>query len=395
MNEQNDKIDVPKRNEYLIDVARSSSYQNQSEEYYQKFGEWRSKKNNPFGYDYVKDSRERSYIKGKGYVHDGPDKAERIALLNCFAITGIMMVIIQLITMLQMLVMPRLGGETHVSLYFYSFKNHISDISLKLVCILNIFSITKLLIPIVLFFAITKMPFAVSLPRASKKNPEITTSGVAFMLMATVFGRFGNYGLSKLFALINIDISGFNMIYSSDPRANAVYFVSECIVVSILTEVLFRGIILQTFRQYGDFFALVMTCFFEMLYVGDFTMCGYIFLSSAVIGLFTIRSGSIYTAMIMRISARVVNFLASIGSAVVDDNMAIVTEAVISVIVIGFALFTYSRLMSKKNCNFNITDSYTHLTTKSKFLILLSSKAVVSWLVLVFITMIFNIRFLE
>lgn len=381
--------------EYLLDVAKSSSYQNQSEEYYQAFGKWRSRKNNRYGYAYVKDIRERTYMEGKGYLADGPDRAERHSLLNCFNLMGAMMVIMQALTFAQMMIMPYIGGTSNISLYFYSFENQLADVSLGLACFISLMNIMKLLIPLVIYFSMTRMPAVVAIPRANVRKPEITISGVAFMMMASVFGRFGNYFLSKLFALVNIDISGFNVISSSDPRASAVYFISECILVSALTELLFRGAILQTFRQYGDFFALMVTCLLEVLSFGDITMSGYIFLSSAVIGLFTLRSGSVFTAIIMRISARLVNFAASNWTSLAGDTYQLLVEAVVSVLVIGFALFTYSRLLSDKNCDFNITDSYTHLNTKSKLLIMLSSKELVVWIVMVFITMIFNIRFIE
>lgn len=390
-----EEVEAEKKSEsYILDVAKSSSYQNQTEKYYDDFGKWRSKKNNPFGYAYVKDVRERTYVDGKGFVSDGPDKAERKALANCFKLLAGLMIVTQLFVLAEYFFIAKIKGLTVFSTNFFGYALVSTDVSFDVVLVLGIMTILKLAVPIAIFFAVTKMPFSVALPKAKKRDFELSVSGVAFMLMATIFGRIANTALAYFAELIGIKMYDFSFINTTDVKSMIVYAVCEYVIASILMEIFFRGVILQIFRQYGDFFALMVSCIANVLFYGDFSTAGYMALTSAVIGLFTIRCGSVYTAIAMRVSARLVTMVVSIGIAFVDNEIALLVEAIVSVVIISFALITYSRMISSKLCDFNITDSYTHLSTKSKFVVMFSTREVVVWLVLVLILMIYNVRFI-
>ena len=77
-----------KNNDYLIDIASDSQYQNQSDEYYKSYTRWRMNENNRFGYKFVKDKREHTYAYGEGYEHKKASDAEKKALRNCASLTG-------------------------------------------------------------------------------------------------------------------------------------------------------------------------------------------------------------------------------------------------------------------------------------------------------------------
>ncbi len=379
---------------YMIDVAKSSSYQNQTEEYYREFVKWRSKADNPYGYKFVKDSREHTYEDGKGFVDDGPSKAEKEALLNCCRLMGIVLLSLTFVTVIQMMVMPLFGGNSYVSDLFMSGFSVGEDKQRELVIASSIFSVLRLLVPAVIFKCVSRIPMKVILPKAEKRDLNLSVTGITFMLMAVIIGNYTNRYLAKLFALVNIDFSSFNMINTRDPVAIIVYSVCEYVIVSILIEIFYRGMILQTFRQFGDLFALILSGVINVLSFGDITMTGYIFMSSLVVGLFTLRSGSIYTAIAMRITARAAIFFTSVGITYVDPKISSLVETFISLTVISAALIAYSRLLSNGQRNFNLADTMTHINGKTKLITLLSSKAMTVWFVSAVIIIILNIRFL-
>lgn len=378
---------------YILDIAKSSSYQNQSSEYYNEYAEWRSKKNNKYGYAYVKDVREKTYVDGKGFVSDGPDRAERKALTNCFKLISTLLIISQVLTIFENFLIGKVMGIGAYSTNFFSYSSDVYSLEFSAVVVSCAISVLKLALPILLFFLITDIPKSVVLPKSNNSNYEVTISGIAFMLMATIIGRCANSGLSSIFGFFGIRVSDFSFINTSDMKSVVVYCICEYVVISILLEIFFRGIVLQLFRQYGDMFALLVSCITNVFFYNDFTMIGYIALTSVIIGLFTLRSGSIYTAIAMRISARIVNMVVSLGLSKTDSDIAFVVETIVSILIISFALITYSRMISKKTVSFNVSDSYTHLSTKSKFVIMFSTTIVIVWLVLVLLLMIFGVRF--
>ncbi|MBQ7756456.1 MAG: CPBP family intramembrane metalloprotease [Oscillospiraceae bacterium] len=379
---------------YILDIAKSSSYQNQNVEYYNDYVKWRSKKNNKYGYAYVKDVREKTYVDGKGFVSDGPENAESSTLSNCFRLIAILLIISQVFTLLENFLIEKVMGYESYSANFFAYTSVKYDIDFAVVITYCAMNVLKLAVPILVFFLITDIPKSVVLPKASNSNYELTVSGIAFMLMATIFGRIANFGLSRIFALVGIRFSDFSFINTTDVKSIVLYAFCEYVVISILLEIFFRGIVLQLFRQYGDMFALLVSCITNVFFYNDFTMIGYIALTSVIIGLFTLRSGSIYTAIAMRVSARIVTLVVSLGLSRIDNDIAVLVEAIVSIVIISFALITYSRMVSKKPVNFNVSDSYTHLSTKTKFVIMFSSTTVIVWLVLVLLLMIFGVRFL-
>lgn len=389
-----DKIDEKSTEDYILDVAKSSSYQNQTREYYSDFLNWRTKKDNPYGYAYVKDVRERTYVDGQGYVSDGPDKAERAALANCSKLVAILLIISQLVTFVERAFVSKLKNISVFDVDFFSYATEGNDIEFDIVLIHSAISIIKYLVPIILFFLITRIPLSVALPKADKKDYQLSISGVAFLLMITTFGRTANFILGRAAGYFGMYYTDFASINLADNKSIAVYCVCEYLIVPILIEILFRGVILQFFRQYGDLFALIISCAVNVLFNNNLMMTGYVALTSIVVGLFALRCGSIYTAIAMRISARLVTMVVSVGISSLESYTAYLAEGVVYMIIVSFALITYSRMISKKNCNFNITDSYTHLSTRSKIVVLFSVKEVIIWLVMVLVSMIFSVRFM-
>ena len=68
---------------------------------------------------------------------------------------------------------------------------------------------------------------------------------------------------------------------------------------------------MQTFRQFGDTFAIMITAVVNGLCYYDITYLPFVVCCTAVLGLFTIRTGSVFTAISMSICAHITNFVLS------------------------------------------------------------------------------------
>lgn len=379
--------------DYILDVTKTSSYQNQTEEYYQLYGKWRSKEKNPFGYSYVKDVREHTYVDGKGFVSDGPDKAERKSLVACFNLIGLLLIISQVFSLIENIIISKINNFSIYSTNFYLDATNIDNVSFSVVLVSCVASILKLCVPIGLFFAITKFPKIVAMPKAKKTDYEMSISGVSFILMATMLCRAANIMLNFFTEKIGINFSNVEFIDTLDIKSIIIYCVCEYFIVGVLTEILFRGVILQFFRQFGDLFAIIVSCIANVVFCADISQLGSVALTSVVLALFTIRTGSITTAICMRLASKVVDMIVTMGVSSVSGDIKILVEGAVAVAIISFALATYSRMISSKMVNFNVSDSYTHLTMKEKFVLMVSSVPVVVWLVVALVSLIFSVRF--
>lgn len=81
--------------------------------------------------------------------------------------------------------------------------------------------------------------------------------------------------------------------------ATAVYILWLTVAASILEELMFRGVIMQSLRRFGDLFALICSSILFSLAHHNLVQGPNAFLLGLVIGFFTLRTGSLKTGMLM------------------------------------------------------------------------------------------------
>lgn len=83
------------------------------------------------------------------------------------------------------------------------------------------------------------------------------------------------------------------------PVAAAVYFIRLAVAPAILEELMFRGVIMQSLRRFGDTFALVCSSVLFSLAHHNLVQGPNALLLGLVIGFFVLRTGSLRTGMII------------------------------------------------------------------------------------------------
>ena len=255
------------------------------------------------------------------------------------------------------------------------------------------FNLLKYIVPILVFKFLSRLPVKVMLPMA-KGSVKIGAFGVLIMLVVMAIGRIGNFVLAHLFALVNIDSTYYDYIYTENQAVMLVFFIVQCIIAPIFMEILFRGLILQTFRQFGDLFAIIITGFVNCLCYYSFSQIVYIFCASLVVGLFTIRTGSIYTAFAMRISSRVLTYIMTALSLQLGYIEGKIAETAICLAIFAGAIVVYSLLINSGGWNFNIKNDESHLTLGEKLKTSATSTALLVWTILTFLMTVFTIKLL-
>lgn len=384
-----DKFD----DDFVIDVAKEHKYQNQNDEYYQKFLKWRSDSKNPYGYKFVHDTREHAYVDGEGYVDKKPEQAEKNALVKCCALLGLTMLAMFATDFAKLLVDKYVFKLEYGSNLYYSDTRTSGTFSAGVIYSTAFFSMLKYIIPVIFFKLISKIPLKVAMP-AGKFNHSICASGILVMLTVMAIGRIGNYLLAHMMQIVRIDSVYYDYINCDDKTAMLTFFICQYIIVPILIEILFRGFILQTFRQFGDFFAILITSIVNCLCYYDLTQFAYIFCASVVIGLFTIKSGSIVTAATMRVIVRTLTFIINSVLNASDYFPGKIFEYAVCFIIFICSLITYSRIISRNEWNFNIDADNSDLSIKEKVKVIVTSTPITIWGLLTIVTAIMTLRFI-
>lgn len=384
-----------KKDDDYIDVAKNADYQNQSHEYYREFLNWRSSGDNPYAYSFVRRKNEYSYVDGKGYVSNDPGDKEKKVLKRCCRLIAMTMFTIILFSLAEMF---------YVSMYYKTFVFSTTkvlygqsvetyDVPMSLCLGICLIRSLKYIIPTLIFILDTRIPGEVFLPKADKMFPNMTACAFVMALMAASFCRISNDVLAYIAEKIGIGVYRFDYMYSSNPLVTIAFGFCNCILLSVLSEVLFRGLILQTMRQFGDMFAFIICCVTEAFCGFDILGYGSTICIGIIITLFTLRTGSIKTAIGMRISATTLFFLLDTVGVYLEKNYAMIAEAGVCLIIIAISLVIYSRVTLAQNFSFNVNNSKTHLSIAKKLSIFFSHSGIMLWLIIVLTVALFSLRF--
>ena len=79
-----------------------------------------------------------------------------------------------------------------------------------------------------------------------------------------------------------------------------VYAIFDIVIISIMSELLFRGAIFSALRQFGDIFAIIITSCASALLVQDFRELPAALMISAVAAVGMLRTGSVLTAIFVQ-----------------------------------------------------------------------------------------------
>ena len=172
-------------------------------------------------------------------------------------------------------------------------------------------------------------------------------------------------------------------------KPQAAYYVSFAffaIIVPIMQEIVFRGVFLQTFRQFGDTFAIMITAVVNGLCYYDITYLPFVVCCTAVLGLFTIRTGSVFTAISMSICAHITNFVLSY-IVLYDLPYAKIAEVIICTVIVGVSLVMYSKLTSFGDWTFNIENDNSFMTMSKRVKSFISTNSIAVWIAAILVTM--------
>lgn len=387
-----DLIEHEKEDGFVIDKAKESAYQNQDDEYYKAYLKWRSDSTNPYSFSYVRDTREHSYMAGQGYIKVNADTAETITLKRCLGLVGMVMILMLVFDIVTYMMCRILSPYDTCNIVYYSERYSAEHhYSLFSVLIYTGFNIVKYIVAILILKIKMDVPNKVAMPKMFKKD-YMTFNAVVIMLMVTVITKLAGSGFSQLLDHFNVDSVYCYMFMDLSMPVMVISFIYNCIVFPVLCEILFRGFVMQSFRQFGDSYAIVistMVCCFSFY---DFSHIGYMLCCSIVLGIFTMRTGSLSTAIFMHVLGRSFRYIISL-IALIGKTEGRFIDMVIYLVICACTLVIYFRFNNSKTLMFDIDPQLSDAPFTKKMERIFSSNILVVWLAFAVIMTIVMMRF--
>lgn len=373
----------------VINIAEEFNCPRQSEKYNKSYRKWRKSKDNPYAFQFVCDLKEHTYIDGEGFIEHNPSMVERSVLEKFSFLLGVILVFYFTIEIfgegLLCWIFRLFGADMRWSIT----GGLVGGTEFFLSCSEIIIGLAKRILPAVIFFRITKFPLRSAFPiTIADKNTNRSAPACAMILV--VVCNFLNQLYMNVMNLVGItDISSRYYFPESLPL-QLIMALYDVIIASVVSEFCFRGMIMQSLRQFGDDFALITTSLLASLMCHDLSLCCETFVMSICIGYFVLNTGSLITGISMRIIFHAAGYI----QALLDFTFPLVIrDTAVSwfqmfLLMTGVCLLVFGKKKQRWNYlsfpNSNLS-SVSFISLKNKFLCLLSSHTVVLWLVMVFV----------
>lgn len=181
------------------------------------------------------------------------------------------------------------------------------------------------------------------------KNSKILLPLILIGLAASVIGMFyssyfeiilSQFHLKMNEALFSMPHSVPTLVLSS---------ISTCIFAPICEEFLFRGLILQKLRKYGDFFALLVSSIMFGILHGNFSQTPFAFIVGLALGFAVIETGSLFSSIIIHFLVNSISTAINISSLYLGDEKATFIYYIYAAVIIAAAIVSLIYLIKKKH----------------------------------------------
>lgn len=172
-----------------------------------------------------------------------------------------------------------------------------SDSSLDKICN-AFFSILVFTVPFIIAFKISGIRISglirFRLPKFKEALPYVFL-GVGFCAVANITVSY----MGSFFSMFGVE---YNVDYGDNPTGFFGFmltFISTAIIPPLTEEFAFRGIVLGSLKKYGNAFAIITSAIIFGVIHGNFQQMPFAFLVGLVLGFVTVKTGSIWTAVII------------------------------------------------------------------------------------------------
>ena len=183
--------------------------------------------------------------------------------------------------------------------------------SSSIIQLVNIFSSTIcMLVPFLLFMLLCRVPARVAFPM-KRFSPSLCVPCIFVAMGVSVIGLASSSLLGRFLELFGLQ-PHVAISIPQNPLALLLFAVQLCVLTPLVEEVVFRGIIFQSMRRFGDSFALVLSAILFALFHGNLSQAPNAFLMGLVIGYLVLYSGSLWVGIIIHAVNNLLNLAADL-----------------------------------------------------------------------------------
>ncbi len=154
----------------------------------------------------------------------------------------------------------------------------------------------SLLLPFQLLVYVTRIPTR-KLINFRPFHASVTVPSMFIALGASVVGYMASVMLSSLLALFGLQPVMSDLSFPEEAASAFLFLLNLTVIAPIVEEIVFRGVIMNLLRRFGDCFALLLSSLLFAAVHMNLVQMPNAFIMGLVIGYFTLCTGSLWTGV--------------------------------------------------------------------------------------------------
>ena len=180
-------------------------------------------------------------------------------------------------------------------------------------------SVICLALPFFVFILLCRVPLRTAFP-LRRFSPSFAALSCCVALGVSVIGLASSSLLTSLLELISLE-PHTSIAIPQKPHLLALTALQLCIVSPLVEEFVFRGMVFQSMRRFGDSFALTVSAILFALFHGNLVQAPNAFVMGLFIGYMVLYSGSLWVGVLIHAVNNLFNLLLNLLLAVLPENL--------------------------------------------------------------------------
>ena len=180
-------------------------------------------------------------------------------------------------------------------------------------------SVICLTIPFFVFVLLCRVPLRTAFP-LRRFSPGFGALSCCVALGVSVIGLASSNLLTSLLESVNLD-PHTSITIPQKPALLALTALQLCVVSPLVEEFVFRGMIFQSMRRFGDSFALTISAILFALFHGNLVQAPNAFVMGLLIGYMVLYSGSLWVGVLIHAVNNLFNLLLNLLLAVLPEHL--------------------------------------------------------------------------
>ncbi len=236
--------------------------------------------------------------------------------------------------------------------------------------------ILSLMLPFGIYALCVKMPLRVALPFRKAKF-DLTVGGVLIGLGAGVVASYATNALQIALETIGIGITMPEYEIPETLPGLILYFITLTVAPAFIEEMIFRGIVMQSLRRFGDIFALVASALIFGIFHLNLIQMPYAFLLGLCIGYFVMRTGSLWVGVILHFINNSVAVIFELMYPHISEEAYIIANLAYNLVCIILAVIALILVLMKYKDMFRFEKAPGVLSPGKKVLYFITSPALI------------------